>query len=29
MNPVEVKAWFQGAFDAFHFEMQGARLMVF
>jgi len=25
MNPVEVKAWYEGAFDAFHFE----RLMVF
>jgi len=25
MDPVEVKAWSEGAFDAFHFE----RLMVF
>jgi hypothetical protein len=29
MNPVEVKAWSEGAFDAFRFEMQGARLTVF
>jgi hypothetical protein len=29
MNPLEVTAWSEGSFDVFHFEMQGARLMVF